>query len=214
MCLRRSKTAILSAATSFRAVSLHFWNSDRNWLQPEPRAMKMRSPTLYEYTHTKKTFHRKRKDCEPTSWATKPGTKSIWPVLWNQKQWLMRGFPLDPLGFLLQVPRHLPTSAMSCIGGGGGGEVTDTPDCKCQGHWWRFLVVFSVSWQTTFLSPLPCWWWTNGNVRDSGPLLPSDIIWYKCIISTVKLRILLSTPLQAPVRQHRDKAIVTGGRAD
>lgn len=91
MCLRRSKTAILSAATSFYAVSLHFWNSDRNWLQPELLAMKMRSPTLYEYTRTKKTthnlcyenlvcktgtrdFHHKR--------TAKPGTRSLWATLW------------------------------------------------------------------------------------------------------------------------------------
>lgn len=98
-------------------------------------------------------FHRKRKDCEPTSWATRPGTKSIWPVLRNQKQWLMWDFPLDPLGLLLQVTRHLPTNATSCIGGGGGGRVTDTPAYKCQGHRWRFLALFNVSWQTYI--PLP-----------------------------------------------------------
>lgn len=119
-------------------------------------------------------FHRKRKDCEPTSWATKPGTKSIWHVLRNQKQWLMWDFPLDPLGLLLQVTRHLPTSATSCIGGGRGGRVTNTPAYKCQGHRWRFLALFNVSWQTYI--PLPPALPTAGNVSDSGPLLPSDII--------------------------------------
>lgn len=162
MCLRRSKTAILSAATSFYAVSLHFWNSDRNWLQPELLAMKMRSPTLYEYTRTKKTTHNLCYE----NLVCKTGTRDFHHK--RKEPQSQESEASGPLCDSEVATKLLPTNAhaLPCIRGRIKCFCLKTPRLPMRG----LLAMFILSQQTCILSQLICLArGMMGMWGDSGP---------------------------------------------